>query len=61
MYLAELRAGGGAVDKEPAGPEAEESPDEPATEGEKKSPGDVDVVALAREFSGLFGGEGGED
>jgi hypothetical protein len=54
----ESRAGEEVTDKEPD--EAEGSSGETPADGEKKSPGDVDVVALAREFSGLFGDEGRE-
>ena len=56
-------SGGDGTATESAGgqdtPQTEDSP-ETAAEGEKKSPHEVDVVALAREFSGLFGDEGGE-
>jgi hypothetical protein len=45
---------------EPAKSGSKDPDGDAAAEGQRKSAGDVDVVALAREFSGLFGDEGGE-
>jgi hypothetical protein len=54
------RSDGAGTGEEPAEPGGKDPRGEPGAEGEHKSPGDVDVVALAREFSGLFGDEGRE-